>query len=131
MSLSFIVIDENELDCFIARKIISFKDKSSSVKVFHNAQHALNFLRSTEKNAGKNLTVIFLDLHMPIMNGHEFVAEFEKLPSEIRNEYKIIILSATRNVNDTSRILKYHSVQSILEKPLTKEKINEVFKLYN
>lgn len=131
MSLSFIVIDENELDCFIATKIISFKDKSSNVKVFQNAHFALDFLRITGKKADKNPTVIFLDLQMPIMNGYQFVAEFEDLPSEIQNEYKIIILSSTRNVNDISRILNYHSVQGILEKPLTKEKINEVFKQYD
>jgi two-component SAPR family response regulator len=64
---------------------------------------------------------------MPIMNGYQFVGEFENLPSEIQNEYRIIVLSATRNVSDISRILSYPSVRSILEKPLTKEKINEVF----
>ncbi|MEB0261219.1 MULTISPECIES: response regulator [unclassified Mucilaginibacter] len=127
MPLSFIVIDENEFDCFIAGKIINFKDKRADVKAFRNAQLALDFLRITPEKTDKNPTVIFLDLQMPIMNGYQFVNEFENLPSEIQNGYRIIVLSATRNVSDISRILNYPSVQSILEKPLTKEKINEVF----
>jgi CheY-like chemotaxis protein len=127
MALSFIIIDENELDCFIAGKIINFKDKSADVKVFRNAHLALDFIRITPEKTDKNPTVIFLDLQMPIMNGYQFVGEFENLPPKIQNEYRIIVLSVTRNVSDISRILSYPSVQSILEKPLTKEKINEVF----
>src|SRR3978361_2039296 len=105
MKLSFIVIDDSELDCFIARKIISHTDKTLPVVIFNNAQQALLEITNDTTNVGAVQTIILLDLQMPLMNGFQFVEEFEKLPTEKKKKYIIIVLSSTRNANDISRIL--------------------------
>jgi hypothetical protein len=64
------------------------------------------------------------------MNGFQFVEEFEKLPAEKKKKYMIIVLSSTRNTNDISRILTYNDVQSMLEKPLTLEKLSSLVDKY-
>ena len=127
MELSFIIIDDSELDCFIARKIIEHTDKSIPVEAYQNGILALDVLRDKYVAHGGNAkTVISLDLQMPLMNGFEFVEEFEKLREETRKNFTVIILSSTRNSNDIFRILTYHSVHSILEKPFTREKLLEL-----
>lgn len=123
MALSFIVIDESELDCFIARKVIQQVDKNLIVSVFQSAQLALDSIRESRISKGY-ITIILLDIQMPIMNGFEFVEEFEKLPVEIRSRYKICILSCTRNASDIARIMAYETVISMLEKPLIKADIS-------
>jgi len=60
---------------------------------------------------------------MPLMSGFQFVEEFEKLPVEIQEKYKIIILSSTRNKNDIFRVLNYKNVSHFQEKPLTRENL--------
>jgi hypothetical protein len=63
---------------------------------------------------------------MPFMNGFKFVEEFEKFPPEIRGNYLIIILTILSPVSspgDIYRISNYGAVKSIIEKPLTKEKL--------
>lgn len=123
MALSFIVIDESELDCFIARKVIQQVDKNLIVNVFQSAQLALDSIRENRISKGY-ITIILLDIQMPIMNGFEFVEEFEKLPVEIRSRYKICILSCTRNASDIARIMAFKTVISMLEKPLIKADIS-------
>jgi hypothetical protein len=60
------------------------------------------------------------------MNGFKFVEEFEKLSPEIQKHYIIIILSVlspARDPNNLHRIFTYRKVNSVVEKPLTKEKL--------
>ncbi|MDB5007724.1 MAG: response regulator [Mucilaginibacter sp.] len=122
---SFIIIDDSELDCFVTQKFLERSNENGTIKAFQNAKHALEMIRENpiEDNCP---TIIFLDLQMPFMNGFDFIEEFEKFAAEIQKNYKIAILtilSPANNPTDVSKILTYKAVNSIIEKPLTKEKL--------
>ena len=123
MELSFIVIDDSELDCFVARKIIEHTDKSLPVKSYQNAREVIAQIRADFDQRNMPLTIILLDLRMPIMNGFQFVDEFEKFPLDIKRKYQIHILSSGKNTNDIYRILKQDTVFSMIEKPFMREKL--------
>ena len=123
MELSFIIIDDTELDHFIARKMIGNVSNAYTVKSFLDASSALEHIIANEHEGDIKIILVFLDIYMPMMNGFDFVEEFEKLPSGIKDKYMIVILSSTRNSNDISRILTYSSVHSLIEKPITREKL--------
>ncbi|SRR5258708_22579405 len=125
--ISFIVIDDSELDSFVTKKAIEYTDKSLNIKTFDNAQHALDSIRKNHSGENSNIsTIILLDLQMPLMNGFEFVEEFEQFPPEVQKKYMIIvltILTSKRHPNDIYRILNHSAVNRIIEKPFTKEKL--------
>jgi len=125
--LSFIVIDDIELDCFITRKFIEHTNSSAQVNSYQNGKLVLDQIRKDAANRNIPLTIILLDLRMPIMNGFQFVSEFEKLPIDITKNYRIYILSSTRNTNDIQRISNYATVHGVIEKPLTREKVIKLF----
>jgi len=125
MEFSFIIIDDSELDCFVTQKFLELSNRNLAIKTFQNAKDALEIIRENP-NADNFPTMILLDLQMPFMNGFEFVEEFEKFPAEIKKNYRIAILtilSSTNNPTDVYKILTYKTVNSIIEKPLTKEKL--------
>ncbi|RZA03804.1 MAG: response regulator [Sphingobacteriaceae bacterium] len=123
MELSFIVIDDSELDCFVARKIIELTDKSIPVKTYQNGRDVINQIRADFDKRDMPLSIILLDLRMPVMNGFQFVDEFEKFPLDIKRKYQIHILSSSKNTNDLYRISTYDTVISLIEKPFTREKL--------
>jgi CheY-like chemotaxis protein len=123
MELSFLVIDDSELDCFVARKIIEHTDKSLPVKSYTNGREVIDQIRADFDKRDMALTIILLDLRMPIMNGFQFVEEFEKFPLDIKRKYQIHILSSSKNANDLYRISTYDTVISTIEKPFTREKL--------
>lgn len=123
MDLLILIIDDSELDNFIAKKIIEQSGKSLSVKTFKNAKPALETIREKSMATDNQYTIILLDLYMPLMNGFQFVEEFEKLAPEIQEKYTINILSSTRNQNDITRVLHHKKVSHFLEKPFTLDKL--------
>jgi CheY-like chemotaxis protein len=126
IEFSFIIIDDSELDCYVTQKFLERTNDSLIIKTFQNAEHALEKIGENHIENGKAPIIILLDLQMPMMNGFRFVEEFEKLPPEIQKKYMIIILtvlSHTSDPNEIYRILTYPTVNSIIEKPLTKEKL--------
>jgi CheY-like chemotaxis protein len=126
IKFSFIVIDDAELDRYVTQKFLERINKDLIVTTFQSAEEALEIIRENTRESTSLPTIILLDMQMPVMNGFKFVEEFEKLPPDIKKNYVIIILtilSFISNPNDIYRILNYESVNSIIEKPLTKEKL--------
>lgn len=120
-NLSFIVIDDSKLDCFIAEKIIKNTGKSDNVSVFQQATDALEHIK--QSGAQTSSTIVFVDIQMPVMNGFEFVENFEALEEETKQNYNIFMLSSSINENDIARVKGYSSVKHFLNKPLTNDTI--------
>ena len=126
---SFIIIDDSELDCFVTKKFLERTNKNFIIEIFNNAEHALDAIGKNHSLEGDLPTIILLDLQMPRMNGFKFVEEFEKLSPEIQKNYIIIILtvlSPSRDPKDLYGIFTYRKINSIVEKPLTKDKLNSL-----
>jgi len=123
MEAAFIVIDDSDLDCFITKKIIGQIAQQLNIVVFKNAAPALEMLRDKKKQLNDPLTIIFLDLYMPLMDGFKFLEEFEQLSADIQNSYNINVLSSTKNQIEIYRLKNFKTVNSFIEKPMTKEKL--------
>ncbi len=119
MKFSFIIIDDRELDCYIAEKIIHRTGLSIDNKTFYDALSGLNFI--TNSGVTSHVTIVLLDIMMPVMNGFQFIEEFEKLPQKIKNNYRILPITTSLNKAEISEISNYESVVGVLKKPFTLE----------
>ncbi|WP_207420990.1 response regulator [Desertivirga brevis] len=120
----FIIIDDSALDCYIAEKMIRYTGKCEDVHCFLGATEALEFIKTSAVSADDPLTIIILDVLMPIMSGFVFVEEFEKLPENIKDRYRIIALTSSMNKNDIDKICSYDTVNDIMDKPITAETLS-------
>jgi CheY-like chemotaxis protein len=123
MELSFIIIDDTELDHFIARKMIANANSNFQVKSFLDAQQALEYIVADQYDSGIKVVLVFLDIYMPMMNGFEFVEEFEKLDQAIQDKYYIVALTSSIEMSDINRISSYHVVKEKITKPLMADDI--------
>jgi len=127
MKLSFIIIDDRELDCYIAEKLIQKTGLSTGNKIFYNAFSALDFIKNTK--ATDTVSVVLLDIMMPVMNGFQFIEEFENLSKEIKDNYRIIPITSSLNKTDVSKISECESVITVLKKPYTYEALVEAIQM--
>lgn len=116
---SALLIDDNEIDNFINKKLLLKTKFALDVVEKKSAMSALEHLRENS-NSPENLPdVIFLDIMMPVMDGFGFLEEYDKLPDGIKKKCRIIMLSSTESFKDLNRANSNKHVYKFLNKPLT------------
>jgi CheY-like chemotaxis protein len=120
------LIDDNEIDNLINQKMIEAANLTEIIYTCTVAKSAIEFLKNMEKiDVAERILpdVIFLDIDMPLMDGFQFLDEFEKLSSMVKKKCKIVMLTSSSNPLDFNRSKKYINVKLFINKPLSQDSI--------
>ncbi len=117
------VIDDNETDRYIAKRMIQKYRFAEEIIVMESAPKALEYLLSLSDTPELLPQFIFLDIRMPEMDGFEFLKEYENLPEKIKSTCVIMMLSTSLDKTDHERAIASSYINRFLNKPLDKEKM--------
>ena len=120
------VVDDNEIDRYIAEGVIIKNRFSEKVIVAESAADALSFIEAHADKPGELPQVIFLDINMPEMNGFDFLDRYEKLPGQVKKNCIIMMLTTSLDSSDKKAASENKYVSMFLNKPLNKEKLEMV-----
>ena len=114
------LVDDNELDNFVNKKLIENEHFASQVLVQPSGNNALDYLKMHAGNPDEIPEIIFLDIMMPDLDGFGFLSEFEKLNDQVKEKSKIVMLSTSESFKDLNRANQNKYVYKFLNKPLNK-----------
>ena len=102
-----LLVDDNESDNFIHKKILEKSGIANYIEIAMNGQEALDFLTTTgicghQDGVFCQPELIFLDINMPVMDGWEFLEEYQKL--EQCQKGKIVFIMLTTSFNPADKV---------------------------
>lgn len=129
--LNSILLVDDDKDCnFFHQRLINKMEYAENVYIVNNGREAIEFLKSTVNGEHPHPDIIFLDINMPVMNGWEFVEEYQKLSENQKAKVMLIMLTTSLNPDDVEQAKKYKDIKGYKNKYLDKETMEEILKEY-
>lgn len=128
---NILLIEDDEIDVITVQRSLKKNSFSNRLYVAANGLEALAFLREYNRQSLGSLSehlLILLDLHMPKMNGLEFLTH---LQSDL-NLKKLSVIVLITFEEERHRMDKSHPyIAGYLEKPFTFSKLTQLMKTFN
>lgn len=117
--LQIILIDDNDIDQLLHRKLIERTEIDVVMHQFTDATKAIAAIRDRSISTDTyKKNIILLDIKMPIMDGFQFLDAFHLLNEEIKSAFTIFILTSSLNQYDISRSKSNPYVKEMVTKPI-------------
>lgn len=121
------LIDDDKIYQFTARKIVEATGLAKNILSFFNGKEAIDFfLENQNKELDQLPNVIFLDINMPIMNGWQFLNEYEMLSGKLKKAITIYVVSSSVDEIDIQKSKQYTTVKNYIIKPINRIKYQQL-----
>lgn len=115
---SFVIIDDNEIDLYIANKLIQIC--FPGVQVFSYSSFSSALIRIRQRQT--DISIIILDLHMPVISGWDCLEQLDLC----NNKVPTYVISTIFNSSDKTSISKYSWVRGFISKPLSPDILRQI-----
>ncbi|GGK62812.1 response regulator [Rufibacter glacialis] len=126
-----LLIDDDDTNNFLNHRLLNRMQITDRIKEFRNGKQAFDYLYNISEGHVDlsnpeyfKPSLILLDINMPVMDGFEFLALFEKLDAKFLEDVVLALLTTSEHGQDTERAAA--SGIPYLIKPLTAEKVQEL-----
>ncbi len=123
---STLLIDDDTITNHLSKRLLEKFNIANGIFTVPNGEEALKFIVNYDPDFNSCPELIFLDINMPVMDGFRFLDMYKDLI--FLNKDNVIIVMLTNSASETDiRKCKSFGVEYFLNKPLTEQKLNELF----
>jgi len=121
---SVLLVDDDAASNFLHKRLLLSSELVDQVDICLNGRAALEYLTSPDSE-GKlpKPDLILLDINMPVMNGWDFLEEYEKVSKQHQDGILIVMLTTSLNPDDREKAENMELVDAFVPKPLTVEEV--------
>ena len=119
---TILLIDDDDATNYLHLYYINKLNFFQKVLVAKNGEEAIDLIHSLEQEPN----LILFDINMPLMNGWEFIEEFECCELNEKLQSKLVVLSASLNPDDRKKAEEHPCIEDFIVKPLNSQKLEEI-----
>ena len=125
-SVEILIVEDNEADVFLTYTALRDAKITNAIKVVTNGEKALAYLRREGEYAeAARPDIIFLDLNLPGMNGHEVLTAIKADPNV--RAIPVVVISGSNAESDIARAYD-EQVAAYIVKPATHDEYVRAFR---
>ncbi len=125
--IKLLVIDDDDINIFIIKKIVEKTGFNVEMVAKTNGQMAIDYITMTLSLQEPLPHLVLIDINMPVLNGWEFLDAYGQL--NLDQKIDMYMLSSSVYENDIEKAKTYQSVKGFISKPLSIERLTELFKI--
>ncbi len=123
-----LLIDDNKATNFLHETLIEELEVAERIAVEYNGKDGLSFLDEYTVK-GDYPELIFVDIHMPVMDGFDFLEGYRVRHYHEKFDSLVIMLTTSTNPRDVQRV-EAAGFAGYLPKPLTEEQVKALVNKY-
>ena len=103
-SLTIIVVEDNPVDVYLIRWVLTAHELSYALEVIENGDHAMHYIHQlAHEERRRSPTVVLLDLNLPQLDGIEILRHVKAIP--FGSEIRVVIVTSSKNAADQQETL--------------------------
>lgn len=120
--IAALIVDDSEEDRYLLARQLAETELVATIIEKANGLEALNFFKEHEKNRALYPNafpplLVFLDINMPLVDGYEFLEEFDPLRKEIKAESSVVLMfTSSEQKSEQRQAMAYDFVKDYLVK---------------
>lgn len=128
---SICIIDDDEIYTFLLKKTLKKIDLCNQVHSYVNGLDGIDNLKKIIENHEVLPDIILLDINMPLLDGWEFLNEFQKIKDKIDKNIAIYVVSSSISVIDIDKAKNHPEVVDFLTKPIEPDTLVRIAQAYS
>jgi CheY-like chemotaxis protein len=125
MKKRILIIDSDKQLNKINESVLTTSGIVKELHITGNGQEALDYFRSRVENNYSLPQIVILDLHLPVLNGFDFIDEFGKLDFPGKSDIELVVFTYSSSLKDKQRALS-KGVHHYLPKPYLLRNLRDI-----
>ncbi len=125
---TILLIDDDETTNYLNHRLLTRMNIANEVRVVTNGEEALDYLsKAFAGSADAPLPeLIFVDIKMSVMDGFEFLDEYQKFDEADKSRTVMMMLTSSASFYDLEKLKGYPEVHKHYSKPLAEADVREI-----
>ena len=129
---TILLIDDDETTNYLNHRLLSRMQVAEDIRVVTNGEEALQYLGRAFADDPEypRPDLIFVDIKMSVMDGFEFLEEYQQLNDNDKSRIVMLMLTSSASFYDLEKLKKFPDVRQHYSKPLTEGDVRDIMNEY-
>ncbi len=120
------IVDDDDVYRFTIVKTLESLKLPTQTMAFSDGEQAINFILDHLNEDTELPDIIFLDIDMPVMDGFQFMEEYEKIKPEVSKDIIIYMVSSSLDPVDIDSAKKIAAITDYIVKPIGSDRLKSI-----